>query len=119
MPKALKCFLCTSQNAVCGIPVDTQCAKAHTGQERHAFAGRLHHMDVKFPIRYRFDHPLIEHQMPLVSAGHQHPLLTIQAQAFTTSKVAFNLFVDAADRQQLAMLIDRPSHRNALPQGQA
>ena len=76
-------------------------------------------MDMKQTPGDRFDDLLREHQMTAVSVRNQHALTAVKPGGFTGAKVTLYLFVDAAYRQNLAMLVDRPGHGNPLPQGQA
>ena len=56
----------------------------------------------------------MEHEVPPVARRHQDALLSVQAQQLTAAEIAFDLLVDAAHRQDLAVLVDRARDRNAL-----
>ena len=75
-------------------------------------------MDVKAPLRHRLHHALVQHQVAAVAGRHQHALLAIQTQQFAAAEIALDFFVDAAHRQQFAVLVDGTRHGNALTQRQ-
>ncbi|MDT4867591.1 hypothetical protein FQZ97_1025130 [compost metagenome] len=52
--------------------------------------------------------------MAQVARGHQHALVAVQARGFADAEPAFDLFVDAAHGQHLAVLVERARDRDAL-----
>ena len=88
-------------------------------QQGQTFAHMRHGVDVKPALRHRLLQVAVQHQVAAVALWNQDPLLAVQAHALANAEVALNLFVDAAHRQHLTMLVDRPRDRNALLERQA
>jgi len=57
---------------------------------------------------------MIEHQVAAVASRDQHSLTAVQSGSGTDIEIPFDLLVDAADRQHLAVLVEGPGDRDAL-----
>ena len=74
-------------------------------------------IDVKLPALHRRRHFGLKHQVVDVGARHHHALGTGQSNHLAQPVEAFDLFVGAADRLHVAVLIDRSGDRQVLPDG--
>jgi len=120
--RAAKCPqgpLHTTQNAVSRIAA---AAISDTGddpgQEFDSLLRLAGGVDMKAPLGHCLHQSLVEHQMAGIAGGYQDPLAAIQADAFAETEPALDLLVDAADRQHLAMLVQRAGDGDALLQRQ-
>ena len=89
-------------------------AAGDAGENRNPFFYRFHRVDMKLVRLDGIDDIRSKHQIRYVLMGNHHPLRSGQATTFTDIIESFNLFVDASDRLNLALLVDRAGHGDTL-----
>ena len=88
----------------------------HQGQALRNVAGSV---DVEAPGGYCLDHARRQHQVALVAGGDQHAVAAVQTVLYAQVEPAFDLFIQAAHGQYVAMLVERTGDGNVLQQRHA
>src|SRR5712671_5272646 len=100
-------------------PVGVALSGLHAGENFDAFLDPSNGQDLKFPGGDRADHVVPQHQIFNIF-GRNHDALAPGKSLHAADVVeTFDLLINSADRLDFAMLADRSSNGNVLPDGQS
>src|SRR5260370_10883577 len=101
------------------FPVAVSLPGRRTGKYLDALFDFGNGPDVKFSGGHRFQNIFAQHQVLDVGIGHHHTLRAGKAFNATDVEESFDFFVYSANGLNSALLVDRASHRDILPQRQS
>ena len=79
----------------------------------------LHGPQVKAPLRHGLHDARLQHQVALVARRDEHTVAAVQTVLYAQVEPAFNLFIQAAYGQYVAMLVESTGNGNVLQQRHA
>ena len=113
-------FLGTGQHTAARKNTLVVCAaRRHSCEQFQAFGHMLRSVDMEQALVDGVNDLVVEHQVPTIAMRNQHALAAIQSGGGADSEIAFDLLIDAAYRQHLAVLVERTGHGDTLFERQA
>src|SRR3989441_5149821 len=100
--------------AVRALAVGVRLTRLQPGQDLQAFVDRTDCPDVELPLAHDVHHIRPQHQIGDILHRDHHALPPGQPERLAHRKVPLDLLVDAADRLNFPLLVDRPGDGDAL-----